>query len=356
MTILEAQKNWRILDEVEFVTPEGVRLISHEFYDDKYTDGLLPVEEIKQGLLSKMFSFSKIFSSFLWALKLLIVANNKTVILANGSTIIGDFTCILNYLFFFNSKKILYWDSHLEPKNIIKNVFAKLCFKGCYLATMWSQKQVTTYSNKYKLPEKTFIFIPYKANHSKYEQRVLPTLDYIFAGGNGKRDYESLVEAVRDTNISVIISATKPEVLDVIEDIPNVIKLSATEPSFSKLMASARFVVIPLISTGLKGGGEANFCNAMWHKKAVIAVDDMSAIDYILDGETGYIVPPADIAQLRNKILDLWNNREKAETMGKKGHNFVQQYYTQVQGIRRLVKLACLVGQEVYINNKSQRK
>lgn len=350
MTILEAQKDWKILDGVECVVPEGVKLISHEFYDHKYTDGLLPIEEIKQGLLSKVFSFSKTISSCLWALRLLIAANNRTVILANGSTIIGDFTCILNYLCFFNSKTILYWDSHLEPENILKNLFAKLCFKGCYLSTMWSQKQVTTYSNKYKLPENKFIFIPYKANHSKYKQRVLPTLDYIFAGGNGKRDYESLVEAVRDTNISVIISATKPEVLDAIEEIPNVIKLSATEPSFSKLMASSRFVVIPLISTGLKGGGEANFCNAMWHKKAVIAVDDMSAVDYILDGKTGYIVPPADVALLRNRILDLWNNREKAETMGENGHNIVQQYYTQIQGIRRLVKLACLVGQEAYID------
>jgi len=280
----------------------------------------------------------------------LIKANNKTVILANGSSIIGDLICIINYLFFLNSRTILYWDTHLEPNNKLNNYIAKLCFMGCYIATMWSRKQVLTYSDRYDLPESKFIFIPYKANHSQFEQRILPTLDYIFTGGNGKRDYKTFVEAVRDTNITAIISSTNSDVLNLIDDLPNVINLSATEPSFAKLMASSRFVVIPLISTGLKGGGEANFCNAMWHRKAIIAVDDMSASDYILEGETGYIVPPANVELLRKRILDLWNNRDKAEQMGAKGQQLAHKYFTQVQGIRRLVRLACLVGQEAFIN------
>lgn len=352
MTICEVQKSWEILDHLDIVMPTGLKLISHEFYDQEYTVGLLPVDEINQGGLSKILSFSGILSSLFWAIQLLLFADKKTVILANGSTLVGDFLCLCNYYLFFNRRTILYWDSHLETNTKFKDYIARRCFMGCCLATVWSGKQVTTYANKYNLPSNKFIYIPYKSNHSKQPPRELISLDFIFSGGNGKRDYKMLVDAVRGTNIPVIISATNSDVLDSIDDLPNVIKLSATEPAFSKLMAASRFVVIPMISTGLKGGGEANFCNAMWHKKAVIAVDNMSADDYIVEGETGYVVPPGHVKLLREKILYLWENKEKAVNMGVKGHELVYKKFTQVQGIRRLVKLACLLGLEVQLHRE----
>ncbi len=53
-------------------------------------------------------------------------------------------------------------------------------------------------------------------------------------------------------------------------------------------------MVVPIVCTDLRGGGETNFCNAMWHGKPVIAADSISAKDYIVEGETGYIVPAGD--------------------------------------------------------------
>jgi glycosyltransferase involved in cell wall biosynthesis len=118
-------------------------------------------------------------------------------------------------------------------------------------------------------------------------------------------------------------------------------------------MAACRFVVIPMVCTGLKGGGESNYCNAMWHGKPVIAMDDISAKDYFTDGEMGYIVPSSDSELLRKRILELWNDREKCCEMGALGRKLATKYYTQVGGIRRLVKLACLVGKEA-IERKRQ--
>lgn len=137
-----------------------------------------------------------------------------------------------------------------------------------------------------------------------------------------------------------------------IEDIPNVIPLAATEPSFAKLMAASRFVVIPMISTGLKGGGEANYCNAMWHGKALIAMDDISAEDYVIEGETGYIVPPGDVKQLRKRILELWGDKEKCREMGKKGREIANKYYTHDLVMRRVLRLAYLVGEEALANRR----
>jgi glycosyltransferase involved in cell wall biosynthesis len=276
------------------------------------------------------------------------MSGKRTVILANGSSLLGNFICLLNYYLFSGTRIVLFWDSHLEPRTKIKKYFAKRCFLGCSLATMWSAHQVQNYARFFNLPEKQFIFIPYKANHSKMVQRELPnlTLEYIFSGGNGKRDYKTLVEAVSETDVTVIISTTRPEVMNSIENIPNVIPLAATEPSYAKLMAASRFVVIPMASTGLKGGGEANFCNAMWHGKPIIAMDDVSASDYIVDGETGFIVPPGDTILLRQRILELWQDKEKCHSMGVNGRKRVEQYFTHNLCINRLIRLAYLVGED----------
>ncbi len=99
--------------------------------------------------------------------------------------------------------------------------------KGISLCVMWSKDQVGTHARFLGLPEERFVFVPFKANHSKSPHYDLPTCDFIFSGGNSKRDYKCLVEAVRGTGIPVIISATDPGVRRQIENLPNVIVLGA---------------------------------------------------------------------------------------------------------------------------------
>jgi len=188
------------------------------------------------------------------------------------------------------------------------------------------------------------VFLPFKANHSKGPSYDIPIGNYVFAGGNGKRDYRTLVEAVRGTGIPVIISATDPAVLGQIERLPNVIALAAREPAFAQLQAGARLVVVPMIDTGLKGGGEANMCNGMWHGKPVIAVDRMAAGDYIIEGQTGYIVSPGDVTLLRCRIVELWSDPEKCCEMGRKAKEHVEANFTHEAFIRRLLRLAKLCG------------
>ena len=354
MTIVDAQRDWRILDRSEFICANNqIRLVTHvEHFMEKHTQGLGQVEEVKKGRISRWCSSWRNLSQLIWAFQVLWEADNKTVIIANGSSPVGDYICILNYYLYLRKKTILYWDSHIEPKTKLKKYFAKRCFLGCRLATVWSRKQIRNYSEQFNLPKDLFIFLPYKANHSQWAPRHVPTLSYIFAGGNGKRDYKTLVEAVRDTDVTVIISATNPVVRSAIGDLPNVIPLGASEPSFAKLMAGSRFVVMPLFSTGVKGGGEANFCNAMWHGKALIAVDDISAMDYIIEGETGYTVPTGDIDLLRKRILELWADKDKCRKMGEKGRELVVKYYTHDLYMRRLIRLAYLLGEEAFADCK----
>lgn len=51
--------------------------------------------------------------------------------------------------------------------------------------------------------------------------------------------------------------------------------------------------------------------------KPLISCDVGTGTSYVnLDGKTGHVIPPSDIQSLRKAMLDLWENREKAATLG----------------------------------------
>ena len=144
-----------------------------------------------------------------------------------------------------------------------------------------------------------------------------------------------------------MISSTREEVRRRIVADSNVIVLAAAEPAFAQLQAACAFAAFAMVHTGLKGGGEANFCNAMWHGKAVVVADTMAASDYVVHGETGYVVPAGDAESLRERILELWNDPEKARGMGREARRHVSENFTHEQFIARLVRLAAILASEV---------
>lgn len=89
----------------------------------------------------------------------------------------------------------------------------------------------------------------------------------------------------------------------------------------------SRFVVVPLMSTSHSGAGVTSIFEASASGKAVIATDTGGMSSYILDGETGLLVPPGDVTAMRNAIKKLWENPELAAQMGRNGRKFVHENY-----------------------------
>ena len=185
---------------------------------------------------------------------------------------------------------------------------------------------------------------PYKSNHSKFPPITLQFGDYVFSGGNSRRDYRTLFEAVRNTDIPVIVSATNPNVYDHLDIPENVILIAAREPAFSRLMAASRFVVIPVLPNLVRGAGEASVCDAMWHGRPVICADNISAFEYIEEGVTGFVTPPGDAARLRERIVELWNHPEKTTEMGHAAYQAVTTCYTHAHFVRRLSALGAMLA------------
>ena len=331
------QADYWILDQLTLVGDTGRVLCADPLPDERAI-------RLRPGPFVRLFRRMGPVFSLLFAWQQLAACGRDGLLVTNGGSSNWIFVGILNRLLFAGRKKVLCWDIFIESENVRKKKVLCYAMSGNTLSILWSRKQIEPHVEFTGLPPHRFLYLPYKANHSKQPTFTVPEGSFVFAGGNGKRDYVTLAEAVRGTEIPVIISATDPAVRARIPRLPNVVILGASEPDFGKLQAMSRFIVLPMINTGLKGGGEANFCNAGWHGKPVIGVDAMAAYEYIIDGETGFVVEPGDVETLRKRMLQLWNDPELCRSMGQKARRHVEANFTHDRFHERFFKLAAILA------------
>jgi len=74
-------------------------------------------------------------------------------------------------------------------------------------------------------------------------------------------------------------------------------------------------------------------------ERPVVATDVGGARESIVEGETGYLVPPGDHAAMASRILMLLRDPAKASAMGRQGRNRVEQYFSPRMQLERTQEL-----------------
>jgi hypothetical protein len=162
----------------------------------------------------------------------------------------------------------------------------------------------------------------------------------ICAAGLELRDYETLVEAVRDLDVEVVIAAASPwsKRTSAVADRPapanvSVCKLNLFE--LRQLYADALFVVMPLHDVEFQAG-VTTILEAMSMAKAVVCTRTAGQTDTIVDDVTGVYVPPKDPAALRAAIVALLDDPARAERIGQAGRSWVVAHADIVEYSRRI--------------------
>lgn len=259
----------------------------------------------------------------------------------------GGLFCLLNSLGCLRSGPVLAHRALLPAgAGPLRRYLIRRALNGAKLTVVWSRRQADNYSKAFDVPADKFIFLPYKANYSRFPTKPLPVGDYIFSGGNSERDYQTLFEAVEGLPIPVIVSTTKKETIRGLAVPQNVIIVGTEKHAFERLIAGSRLAALCLKKEMIRGSGEATMLNVMWHGKPLVVADDISARDYIEDGKDGLIVPAQDAAAMRGRILELWNDPERAARMGEAARAKVERFYTHQLWQLRMQKLALLAFDE----------
>jgi glycosyltransferase involved in cell wall biosynthesis len=154
----------------------------------------------------------------------------------------------------------------------------------------------------------------------------------ICSAGAEMRDFDSLIEAVRDLPLRCVIAARelrlkkgmrKRSLADVAAALPASVEVKAhSAEELRALYARSRFVVVPLLPSDTDNGITV-ILEAMAMGKAVICTRTEGQVDAIEDGVTGIYVDGNPLA-LRAAILDLWDNPEKAERIGRAARAYIE--------------------------------
>jgi glycosyltransferase involved in cell wall biosynthesis len=78
---------------------------------------------------------------------------------------------------------------------------------------------------------------------------------------------------------------------------------------------------------------------AMASKKPVVGTSVGGTPEIIIDGKTGYIVPPRNIAALSEKIIYLLQHQDIAKQFGEEGYKRVQEKFHITQHCDQILKV-----------------
>lgn len=90
---------------------------------------------------------------------------------------------------------------------------------------------------------------------------------------------------------------------------------------------------------------------AMSQARPVVAYDVGGVADWLVDGETGYLVPPGDVPALAAHIQRLLTEPDTAAKMGRNGHRIVGERFTKERYVQALVNL---YQNDVFCGNQGQ--
>jgi glycosyltransferase involved in cell wall biosynthesis len=156
-----------------------------------------------------------------------------------------------------------------------------------------------------------------------------PEPDLICAAGQLLRDYDTLVEAVRDLPVRVQIAAGSPWIerpLEPKRTLPaNISWQRLSRYELRSLYRRSALAVVPIFQNDYQTG-IATILEMMAAGKCVVATRTRGQTDTIVDGVTGLYVPPGDPTALRSVIVRMLEQPQEAAKIGQNARRFVAEH------------------------------
>ena len=193
----------------------------------------------------------------------------------------------------------------------------------------WQQRFI---EERWKLNPNRVLWTPFMVDQEFFApNRVTPSTSarpQICAVGLERRDYETLLQAVEDLDVHVVIAAASPWAKRTkgvaTQSIPsNVTVRKFTQFELRQLYADSSFMVMPLENVKFQAGVTA-ILEGMAMGKAVICSRVPGQTDVVVEGDNGRYVPPGDPASLRAQIRRLLSQPEEIVRLGESGRKLVE--------------------------------
>ncbi len=251
------------------------------------------------------------------------------------------YACLLR-LTFARTRHVAILSWMAPPKKAFVLKFAQ---KRIDRIVLWSQTQRDLLVEFFNIAPARIVVIPYFVDQNFWRPflkngNVNEGVEGICSVGDSRRDYATLIEAIRGLSIPCHI-ATRVQFsrrnagdwgatghsLARMSSLPdNVVIKAASLLELRTLYASSRFVVVPLFPS-FRDNGITILTQAMAMGKAVICSRIQGQMEFLDDGVNGIFVPPEDPQALREAILYLWEHPDVAARMGAEGRRRAEEIF-----------------------------
>lgn len=178
---------------------------------------------------------------------------------------------------------------------------------------------------RWNLPSEQVVWTPFMVDTRFFApEQVQPqptTMPQICAVGLERRDYPTLLQAVRGLDARVVIAAASPwaKQPDTTEGQaipPNVTVRRFSQDALRQLYADSQVLIMPLFNVDFQAGVTA-MLEAMAMGRPVICSRTPGQTDIVIENKNGLYVPPGDARALRQAIEHLLAHPAIAARMGR---------------------------------------
>ena len=200
----------------------------------------------------------------------------------------------------------------------------------------FSQAECDYYSSLFGLRKEKFVFVPLGVP----DQSDLTIGDgkYIFSSGRSNRDYDFLIDSLKDSSFHVVIASDTYQRADKMGNIKLLHDCYGQE--MMKLMANSRCVVVPLDDLKMSSG-QLVVLQAMSLGKPVICTKSDGIKDYVQEGKTGFLIEN-DKVQLLSVLHKLFEDQPLYEEICANARTVYQDCFTEEAMLERIAD--CVVS------------
>ncbi|OGC85415.1 MAG: hypothetical protein A2W07_06875 [candidate division Zixibacteria bacterium RBG_16_43_9] len=246
----------------------------------------------------------------------------------------------------FNPCKLIALDLILaKPKGLkerLKQVLKIILLKQIHLLLVYF-KNTNGYQKIFRINARKFRYVPFKINcYELVLKTKISDEGYIFTGGKTRRDFQTLLKAVRDLPYPVkIVTPANDELIkhgsyldeSLLPTNIEVIHDDGSAESFIKFIAASKLVVLPIRKENISASGIGVYIMSMALKKCVI-ISKGPGVEDVITPEMAILVPPEDPIALKLAIERAYNDDSFRKKFEESGYS----YAINLRGEERLLE------------------
>jgi glycosyltransferase involved in cell wall biosynthesis len=187
--------------------------------------------------------------------------------------------------------------------------------RACDEWIVFSSNQVQLFVEHFGVPADRITMVHYGADTEFYRPKTAAGGRFILSVGKSGRDYATFLAAIEQSGLPAKI-ACPAECLNGLRIPSNCEVLgSVSNVAYRSLMAEASMVVIATTVPSYPAG-QSVLVEAMAMAKCVVISESPAIRDYVSNGVDGFMVPPADVAALRDQVVELFSDARRREAVG----------------------------------------